>query len=43
MAITNDLIFTGSSIISGSAGGNSGQHLRIKINGTYYKIKLEDD
>lgn len=40
---TGDLIFTGTNIESSSAGGNSGQHLRIKLNGTYYKIVLQDD
>jgi len=29
--------------LSATAGGNSGQHLRILLNGTYYKIKLEAD
>jgi hypothetical protein len=38
-----DIILTSTNIVSGSAGGNSGLHLRLKINGTYYKIKLEDD
>ena len=28
---------------SPTAGGNSGNHLRIKLNGVYYKIKLEND
>jgi len=28
---------------SATAGGNSGKHLRIKLNGTYYKIQLLDD
>jgi hypothetical protein len=40
---TGDLIFTGTNLESGSAGGNSGQHLRIKLNGTYYKIQLLND
>ena len=40
---TGDLIFTGTNIESGTAGGNSGQHLRIKLNGTYYKIQLLND
>jgi hypothetical protein len=40
---TGDIIFTGTNIQSGTSGGNSGQHLRIKLNGTYYKIRLEDD
>jgi hypothetical protein len=35
-----DLIFTGTNIESGTSGGNSGQHLRIKLNGVYYKIAL---
>ena len=38
-----DLVFNSTHIQSGSSGGNSGQHLRIKLNGTYYKIKLESD
>jgi hypothetical protein len=44
--ITNvgvDLVFNGASIESGTSGGNSGQHLRIKLNGVYYKIALQDD
>jgi hypothetical protein len=28
---------------SPTASGNSGQHLRIKLNGTYYKIQLLND
>jgi hypothetical protein len=40
---TGDLIFTGTNIQSATASGNSGSHLRIKLNGTYYKIKLEND
>jgi hypothetical protein len=40
---TGDIIFTGTNIESSSSGSNSGQHLRIKLNGTYYKIKLEND
>jgi hypothetical protein len=38
-----DLIFTGASLVSPTSGGNSGQHLRIRINGTYYKIALLND
>jgi hypothetical protein len=38
-----NLVFEGTNLQSSSSGGNSGQHLRIKLNGTYYKIKLEDD
>jgi cytoskeletal protein CcmA (bactofilin family) len=34
--------FNNADFISASAGGNSGQHLRIYINGTEYKIKLEN-
>jgi len=40
---TGDLILTGTNLQFNSAGGNSGQHLRIKLNGVYYKIKLEID
>jgi hypothetical protein len=40
---TGDLIFTGTNIESASAGSNSGQHLRIKLNGVYYKIALLND
>jgi hypothetical protein len=39
----NDLILDGTNIISGSAGISSGQHLRILLNGTYYKIALLND
>jgi hypothetical protein len=38
-----DLVFEGTNIESSSSGSNSGQHLRIKLNGTYYKIRLEND
>jgi hypothetical protein len=34
------LILTGNTLLSGSAGGNSGQHLCLTINGTVYKIAL---
>jgi len=34
------LILTGNTLLSGSAGGNSGQHLALTINGTVYKIAL---
>jgi hypothetical protein len=34
---------SGTALLSGSAGGNSRQHLRVIINGTPYKIKLEND
>ncbi len=40
---TGDLVLTGTNLQSTGAGGNSGQHLRIKLNGTYYKIQLLDD
>ena len=33
----------GSGLLTNMASGNSGQHLKITINGTVYKIKLEDD
>jgi hypothetical protein len=38
-----DLQLEGTTLISPTAGGNSGQHLRIKLNGTYYKIQLLND
>jgi hypothetical protein len=41
--VASDLEFNCLNWESGSAGGTSGQHLRIKLNGTYYKIKLEND
>ena len=43
MGINNDWLLTGTSIINGSAGVFSGQHLRIFINGTPYKIQLLND
>ena len=38
-----DIIFTGSNLQSISSSGSSGQYLRIKLNGTYYKIFLDSD
>jgi hypothetical protein len=38
---TNTLIFTGAGLQSNTAGGNSGEHLVITLNGVVYKIKLE--
>jgi hypothetical protein len=38
-----DLVLEGGNIESGSRGGSSGQNLRIKLNGVYYKIQLYDD
>ena len=43
MAINNDWTLTGTSIISATASGMSGQYLRIFINGTPYKIELLND
>jgi hypothetical protein len=40
---TGDLQFDGTNIQSISSGGDSGQRLRIKLNGVYYKIFLQDD
>jgi len=40
---TGDLVLTGTHLQSGTSGGNSGQHLRIKFNGVYYKIALQND
>jgi hypothetical protein len=36
------LALTGDTLLSGSAGGSSGQHLCLSIGGTVYKIKLEN-
>ena len=36
------LVFNGANLISGTASGNSGQHLVIVLNGNPYKIKLEN-
>jgi hypothetical protein len=38
-----DLQLEGTTLQSSTSGANSGQHLRIKLNGTYYKIRLEND
>ena len=38
-----NLIFNGANIQSTTSGSNSGQHLRIILNGTAYKIRLESD
>ena len=40
---TGDLIFTGTNLQSATAGGSSGQYLRIKLNGVYYKLALDND
>ncbi len=38
-----DLVFVGNNLQKASAGGSSGQYLRIKLNGNYYKIALLND
>ncbi len=39
---TSGLVLTGdAALLSGTAGGNSGQHLVVVVNGATYKIKLE--
>jgi hypothetical protein len=40
---TGNLVFEGTNIQSATSGGSSGQHLRIKLNGTFYKIVLQND
>ena len=40
---TGNLTFTGTNIQSATSGASSGQFLRIKLNGVFYKIKLEND
>lgn len=32
----------GTNVLSGTSGGNSGQHLKIKVNGVDYKIELKN-
>jgi hypothetical protein len=39
----NDLVLNGTNLSSISAGSSSGNYLRIKLNGTYYKIELRND
>lgn len=39
----DDLDISGSTLISNTSGGNSGDFLRIKINNTFYKIQLDND
>lgn len=41
-AATYPLQIDGTNVLSGTSGGFSGQHLKININGTDYKIKLEN-
>jgi hypothetical protein len=36
------LLLTGNTLLSGSSGGSSGQHLCLTIGGSVYKIKLEN-
>jgi hypothetical protein len=43
IATDADLIFDGLSIISGTSSGASGNYLRIKLNGAFYKIALDND
>ena len=38
----NDTLIAGANLLSGTAGGASGQHLKININGTDYKIELRN-
>jgi hypothetical protein len=40
---TGDLVFNGLNLQKNSSGGNSGEFLRIKLNGVYYRIALEND
>jgi hypothetical protein len=39
---TENLEFNGTALQSNTSGGNSGEHLVIKLNGNDYKIKLEN-
>jgi hypothetical protein len=38
----NNTLIAGANLLSGTSGGNSGQHLKININGTNYKIELKN-
>jgi len=38
----NNTLIAGANLTSGTSGGNSGQHLKININGTNYKIELKN-
>lgn len=40
---SGDLLFTGTNLQSGTSSSSSGQYLRIKLNGVYYKIALDTD
>ena len=40
---TGDLVLDGTALQSDTAGNNLSLHLRIKLNGTYYKIQLRAD
>ena len=42
-ATTGEIQLVGGAILSATAGGSSGQHLRLKIGTTYYKIALLQD
>jgi hypothetical protein len=39
---TGEIVFTGAALQSATSGGNSGQHLVIKLNGVQYKIALQN-
>lgn len=43
LATDADLVLDGAALLSGTAGANLPLHLRIKLNGTYYKIQLKAD
>ena len=40
---SGDLLLTGTNLQSGTSTGSSGQYLRIKLNGVYYKLALDND
>lgn len=40
---TGDLILTGTNIERDSFTGSSGKYIRIKLNGIYYRIVLDND
>ena len=43
ISTSKDLVLSGTSLFSATAGASTGTYLRIKLNGTYYKLALLAD
>ena len=43
LSATGDLVFNGTNIEAVASSGTSGKYLRILLNGSYYKIALDND